>query len=322
MRRWYLAMAAVLAVVAVWALAPVTSAQAAPLDAKQIAHDAKWVAHLDVDAMRESVVVKKAYEKATADSKKLADALPKLRAMLGMDPRKDLHGITVYGPKPGKPQGVLIVHADVDQAVLLAKVNTAPQHEVGKHGTFEVHSWTHPHGKSAGAFFKPNVLVFAENPAQVGATLDVLDGKAENLDKAVGERIARDVPQGSILVGWVAGLADIQLPHKSPLITQSDALGLAVGEQQGTSFLKAALMTKTPEMAGQVQKMLEGLKAAGELHAANDADGQAILKGVSVTASDKTVVIDAKAPAETVWKVLLTHAEKLAKQHAKKHGHQ
>ena len=41
-------------------------ASAAPLNPKQVAKEAKWVAHVDVDAMRESIVVKKAYEKAVA----------------------------------------------------------------------------------------------------------------------------------------------------------------------------------------------------------------------------------------------------------------
>jgi hypothetical protein len=126
MKRWFWAVAAVLVVAGY--------VSAAPLNPTQVAKDAKWVAHIDADAMRESIVVKKAYEKAMAECKPLIQSIPKLHDMFGMDPRKDLHGVTVYGPTPGKPQGVLIVHADVDQAALEAKVKKAPNHQVGKHG--------------------------------------------------------------------------------------------------------------------------------------------------------------------------------------------
>ena len=36
--------------------------QAAPLDTKNVAADAKWVVHVDVDAVRDSLVVQKAFE--------------------------------------------------------------------------------------------------------------------------------------------------------------------------------------------------------------------------------------------------------------------
>jgi hypothetical protein len=165
------------------------------------------------------------------------------------------------------------------------------------------------------------VLVFAETAEQVGAALDVLEGKAAGLDKGVCDRLTKDVPAGSHLVGWVTGLSEIEMRHKSPLLSQSDSLGLATGEHAGTSFLKAALITKSPELAAQVQKIVEGLKAAGQIHAAGDAESKKVIDGLSVTVHDKIVMVDFKAPAETVWNVLLKHAEKAAKHHPKKKAH-
>ena len=58
--------------------------------------------------------------------------LDKLREKIGLDVCKDLHGVTAYGMEPGKHTGVLIVHAKVDQKLLLQKAEKAPDHKVTK----------------------------------------------------------------------------------------------------------------------------------------------------------------------------------------------
>ena len=59
--------------------------RAEPLDLKQVAADAKWVAHVHVDALRASVVVQKAYHKCMEMHKEAAEHLDKLPGKIGMD---------------------------------------------------------------------------------------------------------------------------------------------------------------------------------------------------------------------------------------------
>ena len=96
----------------VWGLAQL---EAAPLDFKQVAGDAKWVGHVDVDAMRESKVVQNAYHRAQEKHPHMAMGFEFGSKMLGMDVRSDLHGITVYGKEVGKETGVMLVNAKVDR---------------------------------------------------------------------------------------------------------------------------------------------------------------------------------------------------------------
>ncbi|MCL4190817.1 MAG: hypothetical protein KJZ87_03660, partial [Thermoguttaceae bacterium] len=91
---------------------------AAPLDPKVVSGEAKWVVHLDVDAMRDSSLVRTAYQEFVDKCPLAKVALPALdaaRAQIGFDPRTDLHGLTLYGSQVGKEEGVLIVFADANQ---------------------------------------------------------------------------------------------------------------------------------------------------------------------------------------------------------------
>jgi hypothetical protein len=59
---------------------------AAPLELQQIAAEAKWLAHLDLDAVRSSSVVQKAWQKGMEKHKDAENKLAFVRAILGMDP--------------------------------------------------------------------------------------------------------------------------------------------------------------------------------------------------------------------------------------------
>jgi hypothetical protein len=62
-------------------------------------------------------------------------------------------------------------------------------------------------------------------------------------------------------VARVRGLADADLPIRSPLIKQSKSLGLVLGENAGESFALAQLRARSDEVAEQIVKVLEGFYA-------------------------------------------------------------
>ena len=74
---------------------------AAPFQSKNIAADAKWVIHVDVDGVRDSTIVKKAF--ATCPILKNSGMIfDMIRDKIGVNLRKDLHGVTLYGPDSNK----------------------------------------------------------------------------------------------------------------------------------------------------------------------------------------------------------------------------
>jgi len=312
MRVWGLASLVV-------AMGLVASAKAAPLDVKQVPAGATWVVHVDVDAIRASTVVQKAYAQCREKHKDAVEkALAKVREHAGLDLEKDLHGITLFGPKLGEHKGAMIVWATVDQKVISERVKKAPDFKVTAYGPYQVASWTHK-GKmgqhpAAGAFWKSEATVLSDSPECVQLALDVLDGKKPALE---AKGLLAHPPAGATVVAHATGIADAKLPAKCPVPKQIESVGLVMGESEGQSFLRVRVVTKTPEVAGQIKAIVEGGKALAQLRHLGDAAATKIIDQLKVSVSDKTVTVGFKAPAADVW----DHIQKVIKEIKAMHGH-
>jgi hypothetical protein len=72
-------------------------AAAEPASLAVVPADAVWMMHLDMDAARESTVVRRMHDRAMKMHPQLEAMITMAKAMTGMDPRKDVHDVTVYG---------------------------------------------------------------------------------------------------------------------------------------------------------------------------------------------------------------------------------
>jgi hypothetical protein len=242
-----------------------------------------------------------------------------IRDKIGIDLRKDLHGITVYGPDADKTHAVAIVFSTVNQQLLLDKAQRATDHKVTKHGDIDIHSWTQRHvGKSetaAGAFYKPDVLVFASSPNGVAAAIDVLDGKSPGITDAKSPLGGRP-PAGATLV--VRSTAIPEAP-KSLVLKEIESFRIALGENVGRSFYHASAVMKSPEAAAQFKAINDGLKALAALRFSGDADVTKLIDGLKTTVSDKTLLVRWEASVDDVWKVVEKIGKKAA-EHFQQHG--
>jgi len=289
--------------------------QAAPLDLKNVAADAKWVVHVDVDAVRDSQVVKKAFETCPALKTDSGRHFDQIRDRVGVDLRKDLHGVTLYGPDTDRAHAVAVVFSTVNQQLLLDKAAHAANHKVTKHGEIDIHSWTQKHGAktqpAAGAFYKPDVLVFAANVEGVAAAIDVLDGKSPgNADRKLGGRVAAGA---SLAVRAAAIPPQVQCP----ILKQAESFRVALGENNGMSFYRGSLVMKSTEAAAQVKTIADGFKAIGSLSFSDDADVMKIIDGIKATVNDTTARVRWEASADDVWTVAEKVAKKAAEQRKK-----
>jgi hypothetical protein len=303
--------------------------RAEPLNLQQVAADAKWVMHVDLDALRASAVVQKAYHKCMEMQKDAEKHLDMVSGMIGMDPRKDFHGVTVYGKDTNKEHGVLVVHAKVNQQLLLNMVAMAPEHKVTRYGSYELHSWTHkcPKGKSrtvVGAFYQPDMIVFAACPEIVKAALNVLDGKAPAITGSESPLAGRTMP-GSI---FVARASAVDPKTRCPVLKQANSFRVAMGENNGQSFYRARLVMKSAESAEQVKAVVQGFKAMVSLGGKSDGLAMKLISGLNVDSEGTKVNVRWNASADDVWtcvekiaKKCAEHAKKLSEQKHKGMGH-
>ena len=264
--------------------------------------------HIDVDAIRDSKIVQKAFQTCPMlkDSGKHFD---EIRDKIGVDLRKDLHGVTLYGSDTDKTHGVAIVFSTVDRELLLKKAESAADHKVTRHGDIKIHSWTGKHdGKThpaAGAFFKPDVLVFAADADRVAAAIDVFKGESAGLSG--NSPLGGKPPAGSTFIA--RAIAFPEAPH-APRLKLVKSLRIATGEHDGTSFYRANFVMKTSDAATQVKAISDGFMAMGTLRFGGDADVEKLIDGLKTSVDSKTVKVRWEASADDVWTVI----EKVAKK--------
>ncbi|HWE94721.1 MAG TPA: hypothetical protein VG269_12220 [Tepidisphaeraceae bacterium] len=285
--------------------------RATALDPKQLPAEACWYIHVDVDAAN-AASVGKSVRDAWLARPEGRDAVAKAREVMGIDPFRDVHGITVYGTSYAPDAGVVIVRGKVDRTKLLALIKNAPDYRVESAGDREIYLWTdtgqsggqkadRPAKTSAGAFFGEDIVVIGPGQKPVSAALDVLESKSPALAK--DSPLAIRAAEGSVIQAAAAGLADAKkLPLNSPVLRQCDYGTLAVGELNGDVFLHGKIVTKSADVASQIRALAEGAKAMAALQSNENFDAGRLLAPLKVAADDKTVKFDWNFPAKEVMK--------------------
>jgi len=272
----------------------------APLDLHQVAGDAKWVVHLDVDAMHHSELMENAYLTGLQQWQEFGEWLDVACSEIGVDARTDLFDITLFGTSFDKLVGTAVVHAKMDQQVMIARAKLEATFSSSKYRQYEVYQWRSDSEMVVGSFFRPSILVVARTGAEVTKALDVLDGKAGNLSHK--RPFGSDGPRaGTMAVAWGTGLEEAPLPWKSAVGKKTSALEIFVGEHQGAVFATANLHTESGETAKRVLAVLEGMRASAELQFEGDAALCGLLKGVKLQTAGGEIVMDFQASAKQTW---------------------
>jgi hypothetical protein len=296
-------------------LALARPAAAEPASLAAVPADAVWMMHLDMDAARESTVVRRMHDRAMAMHPQCEAMIAMAKAMTGMDPRTDLHDVTVYGLDTDKRNAVMVVRAKANRQLLEKMVEKARDHRTMEHGGRTLHSWTHRGRKGdtghtvVGAFQADDRMVFARSADAVKMALDVLDGKKRAYKEGP---LAGGIKAGSILV---ARAAAVDPNTKCPVLRQGRGFRVAVGEHDGRSFYRAKLDMKSAEAAGLTEDVVDGFEAVVQLRWAEDALAMKLLSGLRTETAGDTCTISWDAAADDVW----TAVDKAATEWERKH---
>lgn len=298
------------------------SLDAAPLELKQVAADAKWLGHVDFDAVRESTVVQKMVKRALAKHEGAEGHLNIATQLIGFDPCKDLFGATFYGREFAPHQGVLILHAKMDQKRLLGWAERIPKLEKSKIGKRDVLSWTHEHHghkhSVAVASYSDDVLVFASSVDELQSAINVLEGKAKSLSREAS--LAGNVPPGTTVLFRVEGLSKANLPCKDPLVKQTESYRFVTGEYQGQSFFRSRSVMTGSEVVGQLNRVIDGGRALAEIHLGDNATGKKLVDGLRVKTDDKTLTVLWSGSADDVYATIDLYAKRIEEHLAKMRG--
>jgi hypothetical protein len=304
----------VLAAVALVALfvAPVA---AGPLVAGHIPADAKWVCHLNVDAVRASDLAKACHEhcsKQEGYEKKLQACTDKL----GMNPMQDILGVTVYDTTYERHHGVVLVHVrKVDKNKLLALLKEKhPDHKVSEHAGRKLYTWTakkrwHGEHEMTACMADNKTIVMSRCPKRVQKALDVIMGKGKSL--AEDSPLLERVPKKAMLV---ARAIDVDVEYKKttrcPVLKNCSSASATFQEKKGTLSVQYQLVADTEEKAKRFKAIVDGMQAMAALRFADDEAAASLANALKTKAKGTAVSITWKAPTEDILSVMKKKMER------------
>jgi hypothetical protein len=239
-----------------------TAAWATPLDRSVVAQDAKWVLHLDMEALRASQVGKFVIEKVIEP--KFTKGLQEKNLTLSLAPG-NISAVTAYGSKLQKEEGegVLLIKTTADVKKDLETL-TKTAAEEGKEISISQKEPYLVYNINDDFYVAPNIkgwVVVAKRKTNIEEGHAVLNGKKETL--AAGNAF-NEYPQLAntfFFLGMAQGFENTPVPPQAQVLKETNGGRLALGEDADKLFVNLVLRGKTAESAMKVQQVLQGLVA-------------------------------------------------------------
>ncbi len=267
-----------------------TAGQAEKVNKTNISKDAKFVVHVDLDAVRASkigaTILKKVHQEVGREK---LDALVEI---IGFDPLTAIQGATMSG-NGEEDNGILVVRHKADSNKLLAFMKLDEHYRKTEHGKHEIHG---AGGRGDGergyvSFVNGTTSVLAPSRELAGRGIDLVNGKgaAEQVSPRL-EKISKEVKNAFLIAH-----ADIESLKESidddnvrQMLKQA---AVVMGESDEKLILSLAVDAYDADSAQQMEAMVNGLIGFARLNQEENPAIKDILKGLKVTRAGVTVSI-------------------------------
>ena len=268
--------------------------QAAKVDKINISKDAKFAAHLDLDAFRASEIGTTMLKKMRQDFS-LPEGSEKLDALveiIGFDPLTAFQSATLSG-NGEEDNGILVVKHKATSTKLLAFMKLDEHYRKTEHGKHEIHGAGDRGDGERGyvSFVSDTTAVLAPSREQAAKAIDLVNGKGA----------ARQVPPSLDMISkkaksvFLMAYADVESlkEHIDDLNVNQMAkqAALVLGESDGKLVLSLAVDAYNADTAEQMEAMVNGLIGFARLGQEENPEIKDVLKGLKVTRNEATVSI-------------------------------
>ncbi len=265
------------------------AAQGGPLNRRVVAADARWVLHVDVEAIAASSCWRLLDERKADLRRARLDELRKLEAELGVDPLELVRGVTLYGPSAEDPVAIVEAGPKLD-AVIEQLREKLDGYEVREMEGGVLHSWVKADEEQY-AFVAmtregERTVVLAKERPRLDAAVDVVLGRAGHLSDT---EILGDPGVGSFIYLSVADFEALKLPGQAAQVVHSArAVTIEVGERSGELFGSAQVTSASEEDAANITAIVQGGLAAVRMVAAREPDARCALDIVKPLKLDRS----------------------------------
>lgn len=302
---------------------------AGPLNPSAVPANAKWFAHMDVEA-----AVKSKMGSFLRENKALfrIEGLDAVERDLGFDPLKEVRGVTIFsssslGEDEEEPTLVAATSALVEQKAEELSAKQPGFRKVSSAG-LTYFSWDDDDETKYAAVLPgkgadERLVVFAPDEAGLRAAAAVVSGKKPGL--AANSPLLATAPRaGSFLYGAVSSIKAEQEEGDpgAAVLRQSERGTLDVGEAGDEMFADLTLAAKGEKEAANIGQVAGGLLALGRMVAGEDPDMKPLVEAanaITISVEGRNVMLRGRYPVEKASAALKAMAHK-AQEHEHEHG--
>lgn len=287
------------------------SLQAAPLPSERIGAGAKWVAHIDMDRLRNTQVGQYVLDQILKNGS--TPNLAALQAVLGTASRETLSSVTLYGTDVRPENTVTLIKGTFERGRIEALAQAAEGHLEAPYGAHMLHSWI-DRGHGGVRMFgclTPDGTVVVAGETSIKRALDVLDGKTPAAAPESWKAMAAGLAAPFLVIS-----ADMQgLTNANPraaMLTQASTAYLAVAETGDRVEGRIGVGAATDEAATQIESATRGLVAMGVLGQAQRPALARLAGATTVSRKGSQVEVQMAYPVADLIDGLKTMAEHAA----------
>ena len=277
-------------------------AQAASFRPADVPGDARWLLHVDLDAIASSETLQKTYRERVAKHP-FVRSLEEGRWKVKLDFQGELKGITLYGKQLSQTRGVLLLYTEADNpAQPSSGLPDLPGDKKISYHSHQLHTWSWSNEQEVSlalAFPRSGLVVWAGDVELLKSALDVLDGRGPSLDEE-DSVLAADVPEGAMFLVGANKLQAGDVSDGAPLIENLTGFHYVEGIHDKQWFSDWTAVTDSPETNRHMKSVVDGMVSAYWLFYGNDEeeDGQDATARMQVYADGPRLRVRLAAPAE------------------------
>jgi hypothetical protein len=249
------------------------SAGADVLQKSRVPAGVRWLAHLDVEAMKRSKLYEVVHEESgKGGTNEMDEGLAEVRMFAGLDPTMDFKSVTIYCAAQSEKSCVALLAGNEKIDGALEKLKTREHYRTTPVQNYALHTW----GGDGDTWYayvvrkegsEERVVVASQDTAELVRGIALLERGGESLANASQPAISATPGPGSILFA-AAGESLSELGEVRPLSAVAKlakTIAIDLGEDRGAFCAHVVLDTRTPEDAQRVQQVLQGAVALAGL---------------------------------------------------------
>ncbi|MBD5779423.1 hypothetical protein IEN85_07945 [Pelagicoccus sp. NFK12] len=286
---------------------------AAPLVKSEIAKDAKWLAHIDMEGVLESSFS----EIGVAKLKEAIAAANKEKITVDVDlVLSEVKSLTAYGAS--------FAETAANESVIILKTGDRLQAIFeGLVAHQELESGQSPLKRVEGkpyqtflledelylAFPNKNYAIAGKSFQRIEMAYEVIEGKAESLED-VDQKLVLNEDAGFFLLVTANGIDSLKnVPPQARMLQKTKGGQLSIGENEGEFRANVILTTEGPKISMQLSQIVRGLLALASFTQVENQSMMEVVDSVDVQQGEDFVSLDFRYPVDKLMNLIGTAVE-------------